>query len=66
MQSCIWVVDDNTGNGAVTIQPPLKAQVSINTTVDFTSAQGVFRMDSNDLTWSANELSVYGVTFFMQ
>ncbi len=57
------VVDDNTGNGNVTIQPPLKAAVANSTSVDFTSAQGVFRMDSNDLTWSANELSIYGVTF---
>jgi len=57
------VVDDNTGNGGVTIQPPLKVQVSSGTSVDFTSAQGVFRMDSNELTWSSNELSVYGVTF---
>ena len=57
------VVDDNTGNGNVTIQPPLKVAVANSTSVDFTSAQGVFRMDSNDLTWSANELSIYGVTF---
>lgn len=57
------VVDDNTGNGAVTIQPPLKTALTTATAVDITSAQGVFRMDSNDLTWSANELSVYGITF---
>lgn len=57
------VTDNNTGNGAVAIQPPLKVAVGSGTSVDITSAQGVFRMDSNDLTWSANELSVYGVTF---
>lgn len=57
------VTDNNTGNGTVSIQPPLKVAVGSGTSVDITSAQGVFRMDSNDLTWSANELSVYGVTF---
>ncbi len=57
------VVDDNTGNGNVSIQPPLKVSVASGTSVDITSPQGVFRMDSNDLTWSANELSIYGVTF---
>jgi hypothetical protein len=57
------VVDNNTGNGAVTIQPPLKSAITTSTTVTMTNAKGVFRMDSNDLTWSANEISVYGITF---
>lgn len=57
------VVDDNTGNGAVTIQPPLKTAITTGTTVTFASAQGLFRMDTNELTWSANELSNYGITF---
>ena len=57
------VVDDNTGDGAVTVQPPLKTALTTSTAVDITSAKGVFRMDSNDLTWSANELSIYGITF---
>ncbi|HAB39183.1 MAG TPA: hypothetical protein DCE52_14515 [Rhodobacteraceae bacterium] len=57
------VVDNNTGNGSVTIQPPLKSAVTTSTAVNITNAKGVFRMDSNDLTWSANELSVYGITF---
>ena len=57
------VVDDNTGNGAVTIQPPLKAAITSSTAVDFTAAQGVFRMDTNDLTWSSDHLSTYGITF---
>jgi hypothetical protein len=57
------VVDDNTGNGAVTIQPPLKDAITTGTTVTFASAQGLFRMDSNELTWNANELSNYGITF---
>jgi hypothetical protein len=57
------IVDDNTGNGGVTIQPPLKDAITTGTTVTFASAQGLFRMDSNELTWNANELSNYGITF---
>jgi hypothetical protein len=57
------IVDDNTGNGAVTIQPPLKDAITTGTTVTFAPAQGLFRMDTNELTWSANELSNYGITF---
>ena len=57
------VVDDNTGNGAVTIQPALKDAITTGTTVTFASARGLFRMDTNELTWSANELSNYGITF---
>ena len=57
------IVDDNTGNRAVTIQPPLKDAITTGTTVTFASARGLFRMDTNELTWSANELSNYGITF---
>ena len=57
------IVDDNTGNGAVTIQPALKDAITTGTTVTFAPAKGLFRMDTNELTWSANELSNYGITF---
>ena len=57
------VVDDNTGDGIVTIQPPLKAAITSSTTVIFSAAQGVFRMDDNDLRWSADHVSRYGITF---
>jgi len=57
------VVEDNTGNGAVAIQPPLKMSVGTSAVVTFASARGLFRMDTNELTWSANELSNYGITF---
>ena len=57
------VVDNNTGNGTVTIQPPLKAAVTTSTPVDFTGAQGVFRMDTNEMRWQADQLSRYGITF---
>lgn len=57
------VVDDNTGDGNVTIEPPLKAQITTSTTVTIDEPKGLFRMDSNDLNWSANYMSNYGVTF---
>lgn len=57
------VVDNNSGDGSVTIQPPLKVALTTSTPVDFTEAQGVFRMDSNDLRWSADQVSRYGITF---
>lgn len=57
------VVDNNTGDGVVTIQPPLKSAISTNDIVIFSSAKGVFRMDTNSLVWSADHLSRYGITF---
>ena len=57
------VVDDNTGDGSVTIQPPLKDAITTSTPVDFTSSQGVFRMDNNKLSWQTDKLSLYGITF---
>lgn len=57
------VVDNNTGNGVVTISPALKATVTTATTVTITNAKGLFRMDSNELSWSADHLSRFGVSF---
>ena len=57
------VVDDNTRNGIVTIQPPLKTAITTSTAVVFVSPQGVFRMDNNDMRWTADQLSNYGITF---
>ena len=57
------IVDNNTGNGLATIQPKIKAAAISSTGVTITAAKGVFRMESNDLSWSANELSNYGISF---
>lgn len=57
------VTNDNSTNGNVNIQPPLKDAITTGTSVIFSSARGLFRMDTNELTWSANELSNYGITF---
>tara|TARA_R110001592_G_scaffold181147_3_gene423789 strand:+ start:187 stop:786 length:600 start_codon:yes stop_codon:yes gene_type:complete len=57
------VTTQRTGNGAVAFEPALKSQVSSGVSVGLTGSKGVFRMDSNELTWSSNEISTYGVTF---
>lgn len=60
------VVDDNTQSGSntqVAIQPPLKDAITTSTSAIISSAKGNFRMDSNDMSWSADQLSRFGVTF---
>lgn len=57
------VTTKRTGNGAVAFEPPLKAAVASAQTVVLAGSKGVFRMDSNELTWSSNEISTYGVSF---
>jgi hypothetical protein len=34
-----------------------------NVAADLTSAAGVFRLSSNQQSWSVNEASIYGITF---
>ena len=57
------VVDDNTSNGVVSIQPSLKSAITVTTDATIVNAKGVFRMTGNDQSWSANEISIYGLTF---
>ena len=57
------VVDNNTSNGLVTIQPKLKDAITTATPALISNPQGIFRMESNDLSWSTNEVSNYGITF---
>lgn len=57
------VVDNNTGNGNVSIQPALKEPITTTTTVTLSSPVGLFRMDSNDLSWDADQLSRFGISF---
>ena len=61
------IVDNANSNGAgeatVNIEPPIKVAASDGAAVNYTSAVGVFRMDSPDLGWDTNEVSRYGITF---
>lgn len=61
------IVDNATSNSSgiasVNIEPAIKVAASDAAAVDYTAAQGVFRMDSADLGWDTNEVSRYGITF---
>ena len=52
-----------TGSGAdLEIWPALRKTRS-SVAADITSPQGLFRLSSNETSWSVNEASVYGITF---
>ena len=56
------VLQDKNGSGTLEIWPALRADQS-NVSADLTSAAGLFRLSSNEQSWSVNEASVYGITF---
>lgn len=59
------VLADYTGTGAAAdleIWPALREDAS-SVSADLTSASGVFRLVSNEQSWSVNEASIYGLTF---
>ena len=59
------VVVDFTGTGSAAnleIWPSLrKARSAVS--ADLTSASGVFRLNSNETSWNADDVSTYGITF---
>jgi len=56
------VLVDQSGNGALEIWPALrKARTAAALTL--ANAQGVFRLASNDVAWSVDEASIYGISF---
>ena len=61
------IVDNTNSDGAgvasCNIEPAIKEVASDGAAVDYTEAQGVFRMDTADLGWDTNEVSRYGITF---
>ena len=50
-------------NVNVDIEPPMRAIHSQGATVTISNAKGVFRLDSEIVSWDANEVSVYGFSF---
>ena len=66
-QKLHMVVSDATSNSSgqvtVAIEPPLKTALTDNLAVTYENTKAVMRMDSNELGWSADEISVYGITF---
>lgn len=64
----LYMITDNAAGDAsgdvdITIEPPLKTAVTTSTSVVIDQPKCVMRLDSNELTWTANEVSVYGISF---
>ena len=56
------VLVDKSGSGTLEIWPKLrKARSSVS--ADLTSASGLFRLASNETSWSVNDASFYGISF---
>lgn len=55
--------DISSGSGTITVEPPLKAAISDGDSIIYNNAQGVFRLDQAEQPWSANQVSLYGITF---
>ena len=56
------VVQDINSSGTMEIYPALRSAAS-GTSADLTGAKGVFRLASNETSWSINETNSYGITF---
>jgi hypothetical protein len=59
----ITTTSKTSGIGLIGIQPPLRSAVSAGTTVDFTLPKSLWRMATNDVSWSTDTASMYGFTF---
>ena len=57
------VASDGSGNATLEIEPSLKVALANDATIEYTSPKAVMRMSNNDLSWSANHISLYGVSF---
>jgi hypothetical protein len=54
---------DGTGSATVDVWPNVRTSIADNSAITLESAQGVFRLASNETSWSVNEASIYGITF---
>lgn len=54
---------DGTGNVTLDIWPKLRSSPADNDPVVVSNAVGLFSLASNSVGWTADELSVYGITF---
>ena len=57
------VASNSSGVATLPIEPPLSATLSNNATVTYASPKCVMRMTSNELSWSADKISLYGISF---
>ena len=57
------ITSDGSGNATLQIEPPLKTALSDDDVVTYSNTKAVMRMDSNELGWNANNVSLYGISF---
>lgn len=57
------VVQDRSGNGDMEIYPALRFDTTGAEVATILNPSGVFRLASNETSWSINEISSYGITF---
>ena len=55
--------DASTDQYSVAIQPKLRSDLALDHYVVFTNPKGTFRMISNEVSWSADRVSNYGLGF---
>ena len=54
---------DGSGNVTLDIWPHIRTAPADNSTVTVSNTKGLFRLSSNEQSWSINEASIYGLTF---
>lgn len=54
---------DGNGDATLQIEPPLKTAVAQNDVVVYINTVCVMRMQTPDLSWSADRISLYGISF---
>ena len=57
------ITSDSSGNATLQIEPSLKTALTDDDVVTYSNTKAVMRMDSNELGWNANNVSLYGITF---
>ena len=54
---------DGSGNATLEIWPELRSSPADNASITVSSAKGLFRLSTNEVDWSINEASMFGMTF---
>ena len=54
---------DASGTATVDVWPNVRTSIADNAPVTVESTKGLFRLASNEQSWSINEASTYGITF---
>ena len=54
---------DGSGNATLEIWPELRSSPTDNAAITVDSPKGLFRLSTNEVDWSINEASIFGLTF---